>query len=426
MAAFAARGLRVASAKVGPDFIDPGYHGLATGRPGRNLDPWMSGVDMIPALAARASRGADLLIVEGVMGLFDGANDGSPSSTADVARMLAAPVVLVVDASSMSRSVAAIVHGFRSFDADTEVGGVILNRVASDTHEELLRRALVPLDIPILGAIRRDDELKWRDRHLGLVPVAEQPRAVSSSLDRLAVALATSCDLDAILRLARTGRPVDADDLPRPQRVGRAVVAVPSGPVFGFVYPDNLEALELAGAELVPFDPINDIDLPTGADALYVGGGFPEVFAAELSANAPLLRDVRRRVARGLVTWAECGGLLWLSQSLGEHCMAGVLDAHASMTERLTLGYRDAVVERANPVGAVGERLRGHEFHYSTTSPAGDALKISWGDRSMSTGFSSPTLLASYLHLHLGATPRVAERFVARAAADRSIASPGW
>ncbi|MDQ6928397.1 MAG: cobyrinate a,c-diamide synthase, partial [Actinomycetota bacterium] len=195
MAAMRARGLRVGAAKVGPDFIDPGYHSLATGRPGRNLDPWICGVDAIGPLAGRAGEGCDVTVVEGVMGLFDGAADpdGPVASTAHVASLLSAPVLLVVDASSMSASVAALVHGYRSYDPHIRLGGVILNRVGSDTHEDMLRDALRPLGTPVLGCLRRDAALEWRDRHLGLVPVVEDEPVVRQSLDRLAATVTTSC-----------------------------------------------------------------------------------------------------------------------------------------------------------------------------------------------------------------------------------------
>jgi cobyrinic acid a,c-diamide synthase len=421
MAALRRRGLRVAPAKVGPDFIDPGYHALATGRAARNLDAWICGEDRIAALAARARDGADVLVVEGVMGLFDGAAEpGNPASTAHVARLLDAPVVLVVDASAMSGSVAAVVHGFATFDPTVRVAGVVLNRVGSPAHEAMLRDALSPLDIPVLGALPRCDELAWRDRYLGLVPVVEQPDAVQAALDRLAVEVAASCDLDAILGVARGAPRLVPGDAPTAHPTAGARVAVAGGPAFSFTYPDNLELLEQAGAELVPFDPRHDPALPDGVDALYAGGGFPEVFVEELAANRPLLTDVRERVGRGLVVWAECGGLLWLSRSLDGHSLCGALAAEGRMSDRLTLGYRTARVDTDNPVAPAGTELRGHEFHYSVLDPPGDALAMSGRNGATRAGYASPRLLASYLHLHLAADPCIAERFVATAASMRS------
>lgn len=413
-----------AGAKVGPDFIDPGYHSLACGRPPRNLDPWICGPDASPGLAARAGQDADVLVIEGVMGLFDGASDGTPSSTADVALRLEAPVVLVVDASAMSASVAALVSGYANYDPDLEVAGVILNRVGSDGHETLLREALTGVGTPVLGALRRDDRLVWRDRHLGLVPVAEDRGKVSGALDRLAAAVTEQVDLEAVVGLAKTAPSRHPAPVPLPPRVtpdGRAIrVAVAAGEAFTFTYTDTLDALRAAGVEPVPFDPARDEALPEGAAGLLTGGGFPEVYAEALAANAPMLAAVRQHAAEGLPIWAECGGLLWLCQELDGRAMAGVVPGVGRMTDRLTLGYRTAVAQSSSPVAAEGGQLRGHEFHYSTVEPAGSAsvasgvstaLKLSsrWGTGT--DGFAAPHLLATYLHVHPGGDPTPLERF---------------
>jgi cobyrinic acid a,c-diamide synthase len=411
MAAFRRRGVRVSSAKVGPDFIDPGYHAAATGRPGRNLDAWMCGASAMAPLADRAAQGCDLLIIEGVMGLFDGAADGGAASTADVARLLDAPVVLVIDARSMSQSVAALVSGYRSFDPTVLVAGVILNQVGSDNHEIMLREALAEIDVPVFGVLRRYDSLVWRDRHLGLVPVVEHPQRVAESLDKLAALIEHGCDLDALDRLARSAPPMVTEPLAQPQRVGTPRIAVASGPAFSFCYSDNLEMLAAAGAELIPFDPRRD-PLPEDVTGLMAGGGFPEVFAAELSENVSLLDDLRRRVGDGLVVWAECGGLLWLCRSLDDHKLAGVVDAEGTMTKRLHLGYRTARTLTATPLGPTGTEFRGHEFHYSTVAPAGGALQFESRFTSRTDGFATATMLATYLHTHLAARPDLAESFV--------------
>jgi cobyrinic acid a,c-diamide synthase len=418
MAALRARGRLVGSAKVGPDYIDPGYHALATGRPPRNLDAWMCGTEVLPALAGRAGEGVDILVVEGVMGLFDGASDGTPSSTADVARLLDAPVLLVIDASSMSASVAAVVHGYATLDRDVRVAGVVLNQVGSPGHEVMLREAIEPLGVPVLGALHRDDALTWRDRHLGLVPVVERPTEVGAALDRLAAMIEQSLDLDGIVALAESAPASSVGAPPLPSRVAdRAVrIAVAAGPAFSFGYPDNLEALAAAGAELVPFDPCVDARLPSECDALVAGGGFPEVYGDALSDNRPLLDDVDAAVRRGIVVWAECGGLLWLARGLDGRPMAGVLDAEATMTDRLTLGYRTARTCAVSPLGPEGVELRGHEFHYSTIEPTGDALDLEGRFGAGRAGFATPRLLASYLHVHLGARPDLAEAFVRTAA----------
>jgi cobyrinic acid a,c-diamide synthase len=419
MAALAARGLVVGAAKVGPDYIDPGYHALATGRPARNLDAWLCGAPAVAPLAGRAAEGCDVLVVEGVMGLFDGAEDptGPSASTAQVATLLDAPVVLVVDASAMSRSVAALVHGYATFDPSVRVAAVVLNRVGSDSHERVLRDALAPLEIPVLGALRRDDALRWRDRHLGLVPVVENRPEIHVGLDALAAAIAGACDLDGLLRLARGAPRTGVSTPARAWHQGKARIGVAAGPAFSFVYQDNLEALEQAGAELVPFDPATDPHLPAGLHGLYAGGGFPEVYAEALAANRTLLADVRVRVGDGLVTWAECGGLLWLARSLDGHRLAGAVPADGRMTDRLTLGYRRWSPRADTPVAAAGEAMRAHEFHYSQLDPPGDALDYRGRHGPGRAGFASPTLLASYLHVHLGGDPAPAERFVRTAAA---------
>ncbi len=418
MAALRSAGHRVASAKVGPDYIDPGYHALATGRPGRNLDSWICGEDAIGPLAARAGEGADLLVVEGVMGLFDGAAaDGPEASTASVARLLDAPVVLVVDASAMSASVAALVHGFATWDPRCRLAGVVLNRVGSPGHETLLREALAGLGVPVLGALRRDQALTWRDRHLGLVPVAEDRSGVARRIEALGEAVAAQVDLGAVVSLARAAPPRAVDAPRTAERAGRATVAVAGGPAFSFVYQDNLEALSDAGAEIVAFDPTSVPALPSEASALYVGGGFPEVFAEHLAGNLPLLADARRRVAGGLPTWAECGGLLWLASSLDGHPLAGVVPAEGRMTDRLSIGYRRATLLRPSPLGPAGTELRGHEHHYSTLDPPGDGLELAGRFGRGRAGWIGPSLFASYVHLHLGGDPSPAERLVAAAGA---------
>ncbi len=424
MAALRARGVAVAGAKVGPDFIDPGYHALACGRPARNLDPWLCGPNVVPALAARAAAGADVLVVEGVMGLFDGAADGTPSSTADVARLLGAPVVLVVDAAGMAASVAAVVRGFRDHEPRLHLAGVICNRVGSEGHESLLREAVDAIGVPVLGCVRRDDALAWRDRHLGLIPAAEEPDVVRRSLARLAARIARDIDLDGLLRIARAAPPHHTGDVPLPPRVGECRIALAGGRAFTFAYTDTVEALEAAGAEIVPFDPLHDARLPAEVDGLVVGGGFPELFADQLAANRPLLADTRARIAAGLPTWAECGGLLWLAEAIDGHPMVGAIPTRATLGRRLHLGYRVAHTRAASPLGPPGTELRGHEFHYSTCDPAGDALALTGRGGRHDGGFATPTLLASYLHHHAGGDPSAVTAFVRTVVRSRCPSSP--
>lgn len=417
LAALAARGTRVAAAKVGPDFIDPGYHAIACGRPARNFDPWLCGTDAIVPLASRAANGADLLVVEGVMGLFDGAVDGEPSSTADVARLLDAPVLLVVDASAMSASVAALVRGYRDHDPSVRIAGVVLNRVASDPHEQVLREAMEPLDLAVVGCLRRGDVFIWRDRHLGLVPVTEHPAAVRTSLEPLANAVVQGFDLDLVEAIARSAPTMVAPPVPLPGFVGACRIAVASGSAFTFSYTDNVEALEAAGAEIVPFDPLRDQCLPPSVDGLMIGGGFPEVYGEELAANAPLLKEASERIAQGLPTWAECGGLLWLSTDLDGRRMVGAVPSRAALGTRLVLGYRHGRTTVRSPIGPAGTALRGHEFHYSMCEPAGAAVELTSRFGRRTDGFATPTLLATYLHHHAGGDPGLAAAF-ARACCD--------
>ncbi|QLJ01082.1 cobyrinate a,c-diamide synthase [Streptomyces sp. NEAU-sy36] len=427
MAAFAARGLAVSPHKVGPDYIDPGYHALATGRTGRNLDAYLCGPELIAPLFLHGARGCDLAVVEGVMGLYDGAaGEGELASTAQVAKLLRAPVVLVVDASAQSRSVAALVHGFASWDPGVRIGGVILNKVGSDRHEELLREALDSAGVPVLGVLRRARPVETPSRHLGLVPVAERQSAATGSVAAMAALVSEGCDLAALEALARTAGPVPGDpwspvppgpDGPvRPAGGPGPRIAVAGGPAFTFSYAEHTELLTAAGAEVVPFDPLRAERLPDGTAGLVVGGGFPEVYAAELSANEPLRAAVAELAASGAPIAAECAGLLYLCRELDGRPMCGVLDATARMTERLTLGYRDAVAVGDSALAAAGTRMRGHEFHRTAVEP-GAGPAPAWGVRGRDRrveGFVQRGVHASYLHTHWASEPGVARRFVER------------
>ncbi|WP_460064203.1 cobyrinate a,c-diamide synthase [Streptomyces sp. YKOK-I1] len=432
MAAFAARGLTVSPHKVGPDYIDPGYHALATGRPGRNLDAYLCGPELVAPLFLHGARGCDLAVVEGVMGMYDGAaGEGELASTAQVAKLLGAPVVLVVDASSQSRSVAALVHGFVSWDPEVRVGGVILNKVASDRHEALLREALESAGVPVLGALRRAPQVATPSRHLGLVPVAERQGAAVEAVASMAAQVADGCDLAALEALARGAGAVPGGSAPwtpglpthgHPSRSGekradeKPVVAVAGGAAFTFSYAEQVELLTAAGADVVVFDPLRDEQLPDATAGLVVGGGFPEVYAAELSANEPLRKEVAALAASGAPVAAECAGLLYLCRELDGRPMCGVLDATARMSERLTLGYRDAVAVSDSVLAPAGTRMRGHEFHRTVVEP-GAGESPAWGLRAPARrveGFVQQGVHASYLHTHWAAEPGVARRFVER------------
>ncbi len=436
MAALARRGLAVSPHKVGPDYIDPGYHALAVssagaGRPGRNLDAYLCGPERIAPLFLHGAAGADVAVVEGVMGLFDGAaHQGELASTAHVAKVLRAPVVLVVDASSQSRSVAALVHGFASWDPEVRIGGVVLNKVASDRHEELLREALDSSGVPVLGVLRRDAGLVTPSRHLGLVPVAERRAEALAAVGDMADRVAAGCDLEGLLALARSAPALEADAWDPAVQAGepaarRPVVAVAGGPAFTFSYAENSELLTAAGAEVVSFDPLRDEELPQGTAGLVIGGGFPEVYAPELSANEPLRKAVAELAAAGAPIAAECAGLLYLARELDGAPMCGVLDVRARMAERLTLGYREAVAVGDSVLAKAGTRVRGHEFHRTAVEPGAGAASAgspgsgraapAWGwsrpERRVE-GFVHEGVHASYLHVHWAAEPSLARGFV--------------
>lgn len=425
MAALARRGLSVSPHKVGPDYIDPGYHALATGRTGRNLDAYLCGPELIAPLFLHGARGCDVAVVEGAMGLFDGAaGEGELASTAQVAKLLRAPVVLVVDASAQSRSVAALVHGFVTFDPEVRIGGVILNKVASERHEALLREALRSVGVEVLGVLRRAEQVATPSRHLGLVPVAERRAAALEAVAAMAEQVADGCDLPALLALARSAgalpdEPWGAPEAPEMSGVSgarRPVVAVAGGAAFTFSYAEHAELLRAAGAQVVPFDPLRDERLPEGTRGLVVGGGFPEVYAAELSGNEALRKQVADLALGGAPVAAECAGLLYLCRELDGRPMCGVLDAEARMTGRLTLGYRDAVAVTDSVLAEAGTRMRGHEFHRTVVEPGAGAA-AAWGVRApvrRTEGFVQGGVHASYLHTHWAARPGVARRFVER------------
>jgi cobyrinic acid a,c-diamide synthase len=428
MAALRRRGLAVSPHKVGPDYIDPGYHALATGRPGRNLDPVLCGEDLVAPLLLHGARGADVAVVEGVMGMYDGRGTTSYGSTAHVARLLDAPVVLVVDAAAQGRSVAAVVAGFAAYDSRVRIGGVVLNRVGSPRHEEILRTALDDLGVRVLGVLRRDEVVATPARHLGLVPVAERAAEATTTVDRLGALVAASVDVDAVLALARSAGALSATawdpdaQLARPAGE-RPVVAVAGGPAFTFSYTETAELLSAAGARVATFDPLHDEALPDGTRGLVIGGGFPEVYAETLSDNAPLRAQVAELAHRGAPISAECAGLLYLTRDLDGHPMCGVFDARAEMTGRLTLGYREAVAATESVLGEAGTVVAGHEFHRTVVQPGhgdaatGSASRPAWRIEDRLEGFVRGNIHASYVHLHWAARPEIARRFVEAALA---------
>jgi len=419
MAALARKGHEVSGHKVGPDYIDPGYHALACGRPGRNLDPHLVGEERVVPLLLHGARTAEVAVIEGVMGLYDGrVGSRGFSSTAHVAALTRTPVVLVVDISRSSRSIGAVVHGMATWDPSVEVAGVILNQAGSPRHAAEVRESI---DLPVLGVVPRDPDLATPSRHLGLVPAAERSEA-AEVVERLAERIAETVDLDEVLALARTAPDLDAAPWsPEDALVSRLaalarqpaatpVVAVAGGRAFTFRYAETAELLEAAGCRVVTFDPATDPTLPAGTQGLYLGGGFPEVHAAALSDNATLRDEIRTAVLDGLPTVAECAGLLYLCRTLDGAPMAGALDADAAMTERLTLRYPEATAVADSLLTRAGDQVTGHEFHRTTVTPTAGATPA-WTVDGEQVGFATQTLHASYLHTHWAGHPQFARRF---------------
>lgn len=444
MAALTRKKIRVTPAKVGPDYIDPSYHALATGRPGRNLDPWLTGEDsIVPLLLHGALAGpepAQLALIEGVMGLFDGmlGTDGF-ASTAHVARLTSSPVLLVVDVSGAARTVAAIVAGLASFDPEVRIGGVILNRVGSARHAHELTSAVEDIGIDVLGCVSRDTRISAPSRHLGLVPTAERADA-EETVARLGKHIGGSVDLDGVIDLAMSAPDLDAEPW-NPAAVvtpvsapERPVIAVAAGSAFTFRYTETDELLRAAGCEPVTFDPATDTALPAGTQGLYLGGGFPEVHAARLAANRSLVSQIRAQIADGLPTYAECAGLLYLVERLDDHPMAGAVPATAAMSPGLSLRYVTAETPADSLLGPAGTLVHAHEFHRTETDP-GHSATPAWQVSSSYTGqyaegFSldpagtgRPSLHASYLHVHFAGQPWLAQEFAEAAAAYRPSVS---
>jgi len=438
IAALRQRGLHVQPFKVGPDYIDTSYHSQAAGGlASRNLDLWLVPVQTMRALYARTASHADIAIVEGVMGLFDGRLGGQGlASSAHVARELDLPVVLVVDAGTLSWSAGALVLGYHSFDRDLRLAGVILNRVGGPLHAAELKESIEQrVGIPVLGWLPNLPELAVPERYLGLVPTTEGS-GWHTYLAAAEAAVASGVDLTRVLELAGGRAPdlPDGDLFPAERVAPGAAIAVARDEAFSFYYQDGLDLLEAWGAELVPFSPLADAAPPAGTSAIYIGGGFPELFAAGLARNGQMLESLRAAHARGTPIYAECGGLMLLGRSLVDaagqrHAMAGIVPMDSTLAgTRLTIGYRDARAVRDTLLLDRGQTVRAHEFHWSSPeldiAPQNAAYAVD--DRQPRTeGFAAGQTLASYLHVHFGAdgTGRLARRLVERATAARQRAS---
>lgn len=425
MAALSRRGLVVQPFKVGPDYLDPLQHRRAAGRPSRNLDGWMLGRDALLKSFCAASAGADIAVIEGMMGLFDGKETTSEEgSTAEIAKWLAAPVLLVADAGGMARSLGALLQGFQRFDPELILSGAIFSRTSGAGHLQWLEEA-ARLYLPVFGGLPLDGRVAMPERHLGLIRPEEilPDRLIDDLID-----LAEShLKIDRLIALARSTPPLEIAPSD-PGRVPlRCRIAIGRDEAFHFYYPDNLALLEEAGAQLVEFSPIHDAALPEGIDGIYLGGGYPEVYAEALSANGAMQEAVRRFAESDRPIYAECGGMIYLAREIGlisgeRFPMVGLIPGSIQMKERLSrIGYVEVEAGEGNPLLEWGEKARGHEFHYSDwemepSEQAGlkRAYRLSRNGREMKEGYLYRNVLASYVHLHFGSNPGMALRFVGR------------
>jgi cobyrinic acid a,c-diamide synthase len=438
MAALVKNGLRVQPFKVGPDYLDPMLHTFVTNYPSRNLDSWLLEERVVTYLFQQAAAGADLAVIEGVMGLYDGLNGASQiASTAHVAGMIGAPTVLVVNGAGMALSIAALIRGFRDFDPTVRVKGIIINQINSESHFRYLRELIeTHTGIKVIGYLPSLSEITLPGRHLGLIPSGEITD-LTARINSLAVQVGRTIDLELLLAIAREVEPLVPVNLEYEleAKFSGVRLAVAYDAAFNFYYRDNLELLERLGAELVYFSPLADPSLPEGMDGLYLGGGFPEVWAEQLQANVKMRRDVKLQVEHGLPTYAECGGMMYLARQLQNQAgtvyeMTGALPAQSNMARSLQrFGYVDIEWTADNVMGKRGARIRGHEFHYSVTQVDGrvactyrvtkaapeNKIPASWEG-----GYQVHNLLAGYPHLHFWSNPVFAESFLEQCKIQRN------
>ncbi|MFS0645814.1 cobyrinate a,c-diamide synthase [Siminovitchia sp. 179-K 8D1 HS] len=424
MQAFKDCGLHVQGFKCGPDYIDPTYHTAVTGRPSRNLDSWMLDKETVKDIFIQASRDADLSIIEGVMGFYDGKSPkNNVGSTAEISILLEAPVLLVVNISSMARSAAAIVKGFQRLDPNVNIAGVLLNQAGSEGHAKLCGQAIEQeCGIPVVGHLVRGDIPKIPERHLGLIPAIERGE-LSGFFKELGKTIREKADLDKILQLADTDQAVV---ISRPTLFGKKQescvrIAVARDVAFNFYYPENLALLEAAGAELVYFSPLEETKLPEEIDGLYIGGGFPEEFAKKLAGNTAIKQQIKKRIEAGLPTLAECGGFVYLTESLTTadgraYPMVGLIPAHVAMTsKRAALGYREITSLEETIILGKGETAKGHEFHYFSMTKSASFSHVYHvqglrGEKE--EGFYLPNVAAGFTHLHFASNTNMPQRFV--------------
>lgn len=432
LASLCRRGDKVQSFKVGPDYIDPMFHQYVTGRPCRNLDAVLTSENYIQKCFQHHSQECKYTLVEGVMGLFDGVGNSFNTtenvthqmdfaSTAHVARLLDIPVILVIDCSRLSGSVAAIAHGYCSFDSRVKIAGLVLNRVGSDRHLSLLKNSLKTLKLPIIGVLRRQDNITIPDRHLGLVPTGELPE-LDNVIHRLAD-LGDNCfDWDQILPILKSPHLPTSPSPHLPISQSSIKIAIARDQAFNFYYQDNLDLLENLGAELIFWSPLNDDKLPKNIQGMYFGGGFPEVFAQDLSANINVIKEVKTAILAGIPTIAECGGLMYLCENIIDFVgqawpMVGILPTSAQMDKKLTLGYRRAVVLENSFLLNAGTTVYGHEFHRShvitnSQKPLFDTYRYDCEENTGFEGWNLFNVYASYIHQHWGKNEEIPHRFL--------------
>lgn len=418
------QGLRVQPFKVGPDYIDPSFYTAAAMRVCRNLDLWLLKKNQIKNLFLRHSADVDLSVVEGMM--------GEEGSSAEIAKLLDCPVILIVNASKMARSAVAVVKEFAQLDFKINLAGVIFNFVASAGHYQILKRAVEKeCRVPCLGFVKRNPKLELPEQHLGLVPVEAASGKLKAWFDFVAKEIPKNIDHKKILKIVARASNLSLRGGQGPTKqsqIKRCRIAYAKDEAFHFYYPDNIEILESLGAEMIPFSPLYENKIPDGADALYFGGGFPENKAAALAANKAMLRSVQRAIQKGMPTYAECGGLMYLCEKLilknkKAFKMAGVLPGQIVMTEQLqNFGYTFVEAARDSLLFKKGERCRGHEFHYSLWSASKQKTRAAYQTKkkkteaAISEGIITKNLLASYVHLHFLSKPALAKRFIFAAA----------
>lgn len=428
LAALRKQGICVQSFKVGPDYIDPGFHTIASGRPSYNLDTWLVPKERLVPFFTAMVKDVEFSIIEGVMGLYDGGREGI-SSTATIAKALSAPVILVIDCKAMGESAAAIAKGFRDYDPDVPFGGVILNRLGSANHEQMIRHGMEKIGVPVIGAIYRNDAMKSPERHLGLTPVTEIDP--TETIETIRQVVTDMVDMEALVQLGNTAPalPLENDvDSNHKEKVARIGVAYDEA--FSFYYPASLHALEEAGAELVYFSPLQDYHIPN-VDGLVFGGGFPEMFLPQLEKNTDMRESICQAADRGMPIYAECGGLMYLCQSISdfdgkEYAMVGVVPATCHMQHELQrVGYVTATAKADSILLPKDHTVRGHEFHFSTMEPTVDDFPWAFaleGGRKVQHyigGYNNGHVLASYLHLNFAGTPEGARRLVEQCATFR-------